>query len=509
MLTILLLLCALVWAALLFHHLALRGLTVLLIWLLIGPVASRVLLQPSQNPFFQTPTYHEARQEGKRLLKKAFRSGEFKASDTVNLTQLLEPTRTLLLAFFLVFFLNALAKRRPLGPFNSTELWMGAFLLISLTSIFLKSYQFFYSMRIVLDAFLVPFLTYFTARRLITQEVHLRQFIQVVGYLSVYLIGIAFIERLVYSYTFYRLGGPFHDEAILYIVLTVGFLIALLDSFTSRAQTETQAVLPWGIRWIVIGFAPIVILLTWERGNWVGFLMCIWGFFLLGYRLLNFSRKIIVIGLVLTLLPILATGIQALIPEDVVEERAGNAETIYGRLATWQVTIEEGLLHPVFGIGFDNMRYILGTRILIYENVRSYISVHNSYLALFAELGVVGLSIYLAMIASIIRMGGRLYRKGPRPQDRWRGVAVIAIMVAHLTPALFASKLHLPQPWNTILIYSFMGSIAGLYSRYRFDRPYSVPAVAVPTYRQRLSSYRSDVESEKLRHTGDTMGRQS
>jgi len=501
--------CALVWVALLFHHLALRGLTVLLIWLLIGPVASRVIINPSQNPFFQTPAQYEARQKENRLWKKSFRSGEFDTENTINLEQLLNPTRTLLLAFFLVFLLNALAKWRPLGPFNGTELWMGAFFLTVLTSIFLKSYQFNYSMRVILDAFLVPFLTYFTTRRLVTQEVHLRQFIQVVGYLSAYLIGIAFIERLVHSYTFYRLGGPFYQEEILYIVLTVGFLIALLDAFTSRAQTEMRAILPWGIRWVVLGLAPIVILLTWERANWVGFLMGVWGFFLLGYRLLNFSRKIIVIGLVLTLLPILATGIQALTPEDVVEERAGNSKTIYGRLATWQITIEEGLQHPVFGIGFDNMRYVLGTRTLTYEDVTSYISVHNSYLALFAELGVVGLSIYLAMIASIIRMGVRLYRKGLRPQDRWRGVAVIAIMVAHLIPALFASKLHLPKPWNTILVYSFVGGIAGLYSRYRFDRPYSVPAIPVPTRRQRLASDRADIEPEQLRQTGGTMGRQS
>lgn len=155
------------------------------------------------------------------------------------------------------------------------------------------------------------------------------------------------------------------------------------------------------------------------------------------------------------------------------------------------------------------MRYVLGTRFLTYEGIRSYVSVHNSYLTLFAELGIVGLSFYLAMIASIIRMGVRLYRKGLRPQDRWRGVAVIAIMVAYLIPALFASKLHSPKPWNTILIYSFVGGIAGLYGRYRDGQPYSVPTIPVPTHRQRLSSYRLDREPEPLRHHGRLMGRQS
>ena len=163
----------------------------------------------------------------------------------------------------------------------------------------------------------------------------------------------------------------------------------------------------------------------------------------------------------------------------------------------------------MLGVGFDNMRYLLEARVLTYKDIKSYLSVHNSYLALFAELGIVGLSLYLAMIASIIRMGGRLYRKGLRPQDRWRGVAVIAIMIAHLIPALFASKLHIPQRWNTLLIYSFVGGIAGLYSRSRFDRPDSVPTIPVPTYRQQLSSYRPDIEPEQLKHNGGTMGRPS
>jgi O-antigen ligase len=238
-------------------------------------------------------------------------------------------------------------------------------------------------------------------------------------------------------------------------------------------------------------------------------MMGVWGFFFLGYRLLHFPRKIVLLGLVLTLLPILAIGIQALTLVEVVEHRAGDSNTIYGRLLTWQITIEEGLQRPVFGIGFDNMRYVLGTRVLTYEGISSYVSVHNSYLALFAELGLVGLSLYLAMITSIIRMGVRLYRKGFRPQDRWRGVAVIALMVAYLIPALFASKLHMAKPWNTVLIYSFVGGIAGLYGRYRGARPYSVSTNPLPAYRQRLVSYRSDREPEQLRHHNSIMGRQS
>ena len=509
MLTILLLLCALVWAVLLFHQIAYRGLTVLLIWLLIAPVASNVVFGIGRNPFFQTPSQHETRQERMKLRKRSARTGEVASADAVKLSKLLDPTRTLLLAFFLVFLLDALAKRRPIGPFNNTEFWMGAFFLILLTSVFLKSYQLHFSMRIVIDAFLVPFLTYFTARRLVTQESHFRQLVQIVGYLSVYLIGIAFIERLMHSYPFYRLGGPFRQEGILYLVLTVGFLVTLLDAFASRSEPETQPVLPWGIRWIVLGLSPIIVLLTWERGNWAGFLMGVWGFFLLGYRLFHFSRKLIILGLMLILLPMLVVSIQVFTPQEVVDRRAGDSKTIYGRLLTWQITIEEGLQNPVFGVGFDNMRYILGTRTLTYENVRSYVSVHNSYLALFAELGLVGLVTYLAILVSIIRMGWQLYRQGLRPQDQWRGVAVIALMLAYLIPSLFASKLHMAKPLNTVLIYSFLGGIAGLYGRFRDDRSYAVTTVPVSADQPQLASEGLKMELEPVKPSRNILGRHS
>ena len=504
MLTILLLACVLVWTVLLFHHMISRGFTVLLIWLLIAPVASNVFIKPGSNPLFQTPSEYDAKQVSDRMWRRSLLRGESTDRSTVNLQQLLEPTRTLLLAFFLVFILEALSKRQALGRCDTTELLMGAFCFIMLASIFLKSYHLNYSMRIALDAFLVPFLTYFIVRRLVTQEGHFRQLIQVVGYLSVYLIVLGCIERLIHPDTFYRLGGPFREEGVFYIVLTAGYIISLLDACVSQSLPQMKPMLPRSIRCFVLGLAPVIILLTWERGNWVGFLMGVWGFVLLGYRLLNLPRKIVFLGLVLTLMPILVIGAVMLTPEEVITERVGRTKSISGRLETWRVTIEIGLKHPVLGIGFNNSGEALLENVLKSGGV-NYVSAHNSYLALFAEQGIVGLSIYLAMIASIILTGMRLYSSSVRVQDRWRGVAVIAMMISHLAPALFASKLHLPRPWNTILVYSFVGGIAGLYGSYRYERLHAVPTIAVPTDGEQLADDQSAIEPEPLRHDESTV----
>lgn len=480
MLLTLVLSCVVVWSIFLFHYISSRGLTVLLVWLLIGPIVPGLLAAGSKNPFFQTPAEYQVRQEGFRLIKRSFRnSGTFgNESNSVALRQLLEPTRTLLLTFCLIFLLEALVKRRDLGPLDRTEMWMAAFFLSLLLSIFLQSERFNYSMRIALNAFLVPFLAYFVMRRLVSHEIHLRKLVQVIGYLAAYLIVIGLIERMSHSAIFYRLGGPFRDEAVYYMVLAIAFLLTLGDALSSGASRRAQSILPSWLRWYLVGCAPILVLLTWERGNWVGFLAgtCLLG--LLGHRLVGESRRIIVtIGLICMLIPIMMISLQILTPESIVEGRIGYSRSIQGRLLTWQVALQDGLKQPIFGIGFNNMRDVLAQNIVESNGVRSYLAVHNSYIALFTEQGIVGLFLFLAIIHSILQMGIKLYRRGRQPQECWLGAMLLAIMAAYLIPSLFASKIHNPDPWNTVLIYSFFGGISGLYSRGRrhYVRRYPLP----------------------------------
>jgi len=479
MLIILLLLCILVWSIVVCYYISSRGLTILLIWLLIGPIVPNLLSADRANPFFQTPAEYQSRQISRKLHKHDFiNTGTLGPnSGSAELRQLLEPTRTLLMIFFLIFLLDALVKRRVLGPLDCTEIWMTAFFLSLMISILFQSEQFGYSMRIALNAFLVPFLAYFIMRRLVSHEIHLHKLIQAIGYLAAYLIVIGLIEYLAHSDLLYRVGGPFRNEAVYYSVLTVAFLLAVTDALSSGAFRRVQPILPLWLRWYLIGCTPILILLTWERGSWVGFLSSICLLGCLGHRLVSESRRIVTIGLICVLIPVMIIGIQMFTPEAVIEGRIGQSKSILGRFLTWQVAIQDGLKQPIIGIGFNNVRYVLVENIIESNGIRSYVSVHNSYIALFVEQGIVGLSLFLAMIISILQMGIQLYRRGRQPQERWRGALVIALIAAYTMPALFASKLHLPDPWNTILIYSVFGGLSGLYRRRRehYVRRYPQP----------------------------------
>ena len=94
--------------------------------------------------------------------------------------------------------------------------------------------------------------------------------------------------------------------------------------------------------------------------------------------------------------------------------RAGLAGTTSGRLDEWQVARRVFSGHPVGGVGLGNYQVVepsYATQNLNLSVVRQIVTdrlvVHNTYLQMAAELGVVGLCLFLAIVALPLRMAGR------------------------------------------------------------------------------------------------------
>lgn len=445
-LSILVILCALIWLIIIVQQINHRGFLVLLIWLIIAPIATNVL-NGRANPFFLSEEAHQRVVEWRASLGRA--GTPYKVDpQTINVRDLLSPTRTLFGAFLCVLLVNALLRKQRLVPLDRTEIWMGIFSLILLASALLQSNRLGHGLRVATDGFIIPFLGYYITRRLVINENRFRQLSQVLGYLGFYIIIICLMERLAHSQLLYRLSGPFGYPDALYIVLTVAFYAVVLDE---------KSTLPHSIRSFVLYMTPVIIFLTFARQNWVAFLSGVWIFLFLGYRLINHSHKMARIGLAL-LAPLIVIGALAVSPEEVIR-RAGAPGTVNWRFERWKVAIDEGAESPVYGIGLNNLRDALGRRDM------NYATAHNSVLTIFAEHGVIGLLAYLAIVISIIQMGLRLYRTGLYPQDRWRGIVVIAVLVSQLVFSLYANALHASDIRN-VYVYVFLGGIAGLYSRH-------------------------------------------
>jgi O-antigen ligase len=129
------------------------------------------------------------------------------------------------------------------------------------------------------------------------------------------------------------------------------------------------------------------------------------------------------------------------------------------RLATYARVIEAGGENPIFGIGLNNLRNYLYESYLRRQTLGTP---HNSYLSIFAELGAVALLAYVAIMWSIYKTGLKIFREERNLRDRWRGVALVAMLAAYLVPGMFT---HLAYHSALLHIYLFVcaGAVAGRY----------------------------------------------
>jgi len=460
MLTVVFLVCLLIWVPILFYHIERHSLQVLLVWLFIAPIATNLVILPNSNPFFNI------RGKGETSWRATPKEIKYTEIPTANLTLrgMLEPNRILLSLFIVVFILRSSLNTKRWTAMDGTEIWMCIFSIILVASSLFYSIRTVFGLRTALDAFIIPFLGYFFARRLVLQEESLRKLVQATGYMGSYLIILCLLEYVLHRDLFYRVAGPYRSINLLYVAISVIFFITVLDLVQKNDPQTNKRYFPWWIRYFILFSAPVIILLTWTRGEWLGFMLAVVIFVFLGRRLISHRFKLAMVGAGLLLLMIIAIATSQLPTKELASGRIGQATNVYGRFATWLVGIQAGIEHPIFGIGLNDSRAFLERRNQQLKGVRSYTTLHNSLLSIFVELGSIGLLAFLGIIVSIIRMALTLYRRGRHLRDQWRGVVIIAIMVAYLVDALFALTLYLSYG-SQIYVYACIGGIAGLYSQ--------------------------------------------
>jgi len=139
------------------------------------------------------------------------------------------------------------------------------------------------------------------------------------------------------------------------------------------------------------------------------------------------------------------------------------------REAIWGFTVMMIKDHPLRGSGLGTFKYnSLNYQAKFFdqgENRRLYPygiadKVHNEYLQLGAELGMLGLGIFLWLIISYFRYGLRVLKK---LKDKYKQGILIGLMggvVAVLIDAIFGFPLHLPA--TLVLFWLFIGLIVSI-----------------------------------------------
>lgn len=454
---------ALIWLPLLMHQMVHRGLLVLVIWLIVGPVMSNLVEDPGKNPFFPAQILAEDGEQQPNVKRRSV-EGYFSQPETIKVKELLEPTRILFGLFLVIFLGRSLTRNRRILSLDRTEIWMLVFSLIVLANVILFSKRFGFGARIAIDAFIVPFLAYFTARRFMPDEDRFNQFIRAMAYLGCFLIVVCLIERLLHPVLLHRVQGPFKTRDYLYVVLMVIFFMVAIEAFLQWSRRQ-PSVLPQWVHIFVLMGSPIVIGLTLTRGNWVGFLAGLWTFGLLSRKLLVRRQKLAMVGLIIGLIHIVLIGAQDLLQTSLFGERATKVETIETRIRTYLIVTEAARENPLLGIGLNNVRDYLREK-SPYVDGKVLGTAHNSYLAIFAELGIFALVAYLGIMWSLYRTGFRIFRTERDLRGRWRGMGAVAMLTAYLVPGLFTHLVY-GQLFAHIYLFACLGAIAGRYGSLR------------------------------------------
>lgn len=471
MLSTLLILCVVIWVPILFYFLIERGFVVLLIWLLIAPVAVNMIQNPSRNPLF-TPQMELDFIE--RIVFEQNRrnrepSGYLHDSTSIRLKDVLEPTRLLFFTLALLLLVEKIYRNRQFLPLDRAEFWMIIFSALLVVNVILQSVRVANGLKVATDAFIVPFLAYAITRRFISSEARFQQFLWMLIGLGLYVVCIALVERVLHTDLTYRVKGPFVQRNHFSAVMMAVFFMTLLAHMRLSFDWDT---LRWAIRWSVLILAPLGILATWTRSNWLGFMCGVTVLLLMARPYLSRGLKLVSIGLILLLVPGMLIAFQAVVPDEVVTDRLANINTLYARIGAWLLQLQEGIKHPILGIGFLNVRQLLGTQHIYVMGIKSETSSHNCFLAFFVELGIFGLFSYLAMVTAIIRTGLQQYREGRWLQDRWVGICMVSILVAYLVPGLTSTMLYVPAI-SHVYIFACLGALAGVAGLDRVPSPTS------------------------------------
>ncbi len=242
---------------------------------------------------------------------------------------------------------------------------------------------------------------------------------------------------LVYGYaitymldTVWRLTATFsHPENLaIYLVSTCPVAVALAVRGPRRWR---------GGLWLLVGLTSLVLLFTWARGGVIAFLT---EMLVLAFMLRRWAPAV---------LAALTAGVGFLIVPPSVEAWAATMPSLLyqltepERLMYWQAALNMVRAHPIIGVGVNTFvkaypHYrIAGDH---FTEIGPY--AHNQYLHLAAELGLVGLSVFLWLLARVLRRA--VWRGAGRqdaPVETIVGAGLVAGLIGYLITGCLESAL--------------------------------------------------------------------
>jgi len=283
------------------------------------------------------------------------------------------------------------------------------------------------------------------------------------GQVKIPAIGMSFFPRVKPELYSGRVDAPYlcPDHLAGYLELVLPFLLSLVVIVPLSMVLKI-----WLLYFSLIIFTAFVF--TLSRGGWLSFIVGMAVFWKgeIVRRLPSFFWRNAFLVALIILVAAAGFGIRP-VRERVVESFGGKEAAIRVRLRIWEGTVRMIKARPLLGWGLGTFRWVYPC----YRHRFHYREAnfaHNDYLHIWAELGLVGLLLFLWLALSALKLTfGKRLRKLPR---RYRAVVVglrISLIV-FLVHSFFDFNLHIPA--NAVLLVALTG--LGLAALQRGLRPF-------------------------------------
>ena len=255
------------------------------------------------------------------------------------------------------------------------------------------------------------------------------------GFLSFASRGFAYAKwGVIGSPGWFRNAGDFGIAMLLYTPLAVSFLLALRHNW-GKYKRVFFYFLP------ITGFVTIIG--TSSRGVQLGLVaMGLW--FLLKSKLgIKALLGIVLVGSLL----------YAILPDEMFDEfhDAGEDSTSTDRLAHWDFGIDVVLDNPMFGVGYEN--WLTYCDFMNPEGLghKSWCRLpHNTYVSAGAEIGLIGLILYIMMIVSILILNSRTRINAKKVKNDFIFYIAHGLdigLIGYMVATIFFTTLFYPTFW--------------------------------------------------------------
>lgn len=322
------------------------------------------------------------------------------------------------------------------------EIFWALLAVLALLSAMMKSGEAAPAIKMAMDSFALPIIAFHLARHRFDSGNHGRMILAAAIALALIVFAAGVYEMMSGSNLFaykgttivrdgeIRVNGPFLSDS------SFAAICLILALFLRAAPTALRVRFDRSAHFVYVcamAAASLGVLLVLFRTVAAALVVCWIGLEILGKNRTraNTARQAKRLAVYASL--IVVALIAWYVASPAVSGRLMNPRNVYGRLATWQAAASIALENPLTGVGpmnytsyYNEKYFVRGDEVEAFNETRAARSPHSNALWIAAELGAVGLVLYLLAHFYLIAAG---YRALTRAKDTSRKVAAACLLM--------------------------------------------------------------------------------